>query len=374
MSAITVGEDLVHYEVLGRGRIVILLHSWLGSWHYWIPTMRQLQMRYRVYALDLFGFGDSGKNPVRYTISQQVYLLSQFMNEMAITKAGVIGHGLGAQVIAEFARQQPERVARMLLVSAPLFDVEGLENRTPAGHLRPLTNTRDSHGTPPVSRSNQPLASKTSRSTSESPAESHSAETIVRRPAGFDDLLNQQMQRSTDPTVSSAMNQTLASPSAVDREQLRQKAEELNPDTDDYNPLKEALSGSLESLLLRCFKRSEPEFEKLQTYVSRTDEDVIRYVTRGFDAAAMLDTLRLSEVPMVVAHGENDPIIAKPSDNVWNYLTEGREDKILPVPLPGVRHYPMLESEAFNRLIGAFLETPDISNIRVTERWRRRSR
>jgi len=54
MSAINVGGELVHYEVLGRGRTVILLHGWLGSWRYWIPLMRQLQLRYRVYAVDLF--------------------------------------------------------------------------------------------------------------------------------------------------------------------------------------------------------------------------------------------------------------------------------------------------------------------------------
>lgn len=39
MSAISVAGDLVHYEVLGRGRQVVLIHGWVGSWRYWIPTM-----------------------------------------------------------------------------------------------------------------------------------------------------------------------------------------------------------------------------------------------------------------------------------------------------------------------------------------------
>ena len=72
MSAITVGEDLVHYEVLGRGRPVILLHGWIGSWRYWIPLMRQLQMKYLVYAIDLFVFVDSSKNLARYPVLQQI--------------------------------------------------------------------------------------------------------------------------------------------------------------------------------------------------------------------------------------------------------------------------------------------------------------
>ena len=100
MSAITVDGDLVHYEVLGRGRPVVLLHSWLGSWRYWIPLMRQLQMKYRVYAIDLYGYGDSSKNPKKYPIHEQIALLREFMKKMDITKAAMIGHGLGTKQIA----------------------------------------------------------------------------------------------------------------------------------------------------------------------------------------------------------------------------------------------------------------------------------
>ncbi|MCK7519753.1 MAG: hypothetical protein MZV64_19525 [Ignavibacteriales bacterium] len=31
---------IVHYEVLGRGRPVIFLHGWVGSWKYWIASMQ----------------------------------------------------------------------------------------------------------------------------------------------------------------------------------------------------------------------------------------------------------------------------------------------------------------------------------------------
>ncbi len=79
MSVVTIGGDLVHYEVLGRGLPIILVHGWIGSWRYWVPLMQQLHVKYRVYALDLFGFGDSSKNPQKYTIDEQVKLLIQFM-------------------------------------------------------------------------------------------------------------------------------------------------------------------------------------------------------------------------------------------------------------------------------------------------------
>ena len=133
MSAITIGGDLVHYEVLGRGRPVVLIHGWIGAWQYWVPLMQQIHLKYRVYALDLFGFGDSAKNPDKYKFDQQVNLLSEFMKQMGLPKAAMIGHGLGAMVLIQFAKQHPDRVARMLTVSAPLFDPGDLDSRNPAG-------------------------------------------------------------------------------------------------------------------------------------------------------------------------------------------------------------------------------------------------
>ena len=45
MSFITTDQGIVHYEVFGRGRPVILLHGWLGSWGLWQETMTYLGHR-----------------------------------------------------------------------------------------------------------------------------------------------------------------------------------------------------------------------------------------------------------------------------------------------------------------------------------------
>jgi pimeloyl-ACP methyl ester carboxylesterase len=128
MSAITIENDLVHYEVLGRGRPVIFVHGWLGSWRYWVPTMQQLSMKYRTYALDLWGFGDSGKDASRYDFKSQVKLLNDFMEKLGITKAALVGHSLGAAICLRYASQYPDRVPRVALISTPLFDLGGLDN------------------------------------------------------------------------------------------------------------------------------------------------------------------------------------------------------------------------------------------------------
>ena len=120
MSALIIDDELVHYEVLGRGRPLIFVHGWLGSWRYWIPTMQVASAEYRAYALDLWGFGDTAKIPARYTLDGQADLLAHFMEQLGILKAAFVGHGLGGAVLLRFARKYPELADRAMGVCLPL--------------------------------------------------------------------------------------------------------------------------------------------------------------------------------------------------------------------------------------------------------------
>jgi pimeloyl-ACP methyl ester carboxylesterase len=120
MSAILLHDEIVHYEVLGRGRPLVFLHDWVGSWRYWIPTMQAASISFRTYALDLWGFGDTAKNPQDYAIEQQTGLLAEFLQAMGIGKIALIGHGLGAIIALRFAARNPGAVDRAMAVSLPL--------------------------------------------------------------------------------------------------------------------------------------------------------------------------------------------------------------------------------------------------------------
>jgi len=120
VSAIILDEGLVHYEVLGRGRPLVFLHGWLGSWRYWMPTMDNMSDRFRTYAFDMWGFGDSDRNLQRYTLEAYVAQLDLFMEELGVMKASVVGHAMGAAVALLFAERYPERVDRIMAVSTPL--------------------------------------------------------------------------------------------------------------------------------------------------------------------------------------------------------------------------------------------------------------
>jgi pimeloyl-ACP methyl ester carboxylesterase len=422
MSAITVGGDLVHYEVLGRGRPVILVHGWLGGWRYWVPTMQVLHLKYRVYALDLFGFGDSGKNPAKYTIAQQVKLLDEFMNQLGLPKAAMIGHGLGAMVITQFALDNQDRVARILVSSVPLFDPGDLNERTPADQHRLLTSNVNPSvaAAPPAAKPDgdvkpapvvapvksdgetklEPAAAVTpGGETKPEPAAVKSEPdvtiankpnligdaTVMSRPGALSSIGATIPSRSDEVRArieeaalraASADKTDLPVPTSSSDEPPEKLSERLMKVSGiTSNPLKDLLADvKLEALLAKCFKTSEAPYEKLKTDVDKTDAEVLKHSVNDFDAGRMLDMLRLLQMPVVVVHGVDDPLIPQPGENIWRYLTDKKEDSLLPIPLPGVRHFPMLENEQFQRLASLFLEIADVSKLEVKERWVRRTR
>jgi len=121
MSAIILSGQIVHYEVLGRGRPIIFLHGWVGSWRYWISSMQVASTSFRAYGLDMWGFGESARNTEHYSIDHQTDLLSRFLDEMGIGKVAIVGHGLGALVGFNFCSRWTQSVDRMMAVSAPMY-------------------------------------------------------------------------------------------------------------------------------------------------------------------------------------------------------------------------------------------------------------
>ena len=143
MSAILLEGSIVHYEVLGRGRPVIFLHGWFGSWKYWIASMQVASTSYRAYALDLWGFGDTTHNILGYSLEQQAALLDRFLNEMGIGKIALVTHGLGSLVGMKFASlpQNVGRVDRLMAVTCPLaFDAVNPRLKVEAPSLVELTD------------------------------------------------------------------------------------------------------------------------------------------------------------------------------------------------------------------------------------------
>jgi pimeloyl-ACP methyl ester carboxylesterase len=120
VSAIYLENRLVHYEVFGRGQPIIFLHSWVGSWRYWVATMDMVSERYRAYALDFWGFGESEREQGEFSIEAYQQMLLAFMDQIGLKQTHLVGHGLGGMVAIRAASANPERFLRVVTVSTPL--------------------------------------------------------------------------------------------------------------------------------------------------------------------------------------------------------------------------------------------------------------
>jgi pimeloyl-ACP methyl ester carboxylesterase len=138
MSAILLDGGIVHYEVIGRGRPIIFLHGWVGSWRYWVSAMQTASTNFRAYAVDMWGFGDTAHDASRYSLEQQSALLEHFMRELGIGKIALVGHGLGALAGISFALRFPNLVDRIMAVQVPL-DLESVAGRLRTNSLTDIT-------------------------------------------------------------------------------------------------------------------------------------------------------------------------------------------------------------------------------------------
>jgi pimeloyl-ACP methyl ester carboxylesterase len=126
VSSIVTDQGILHYESIGRGRPIILLHGWINSWNVWRDQMIELSktQSYRVYALDFWGFGDSAKRAsipnTTFQIDSYVEMVNQFMDSLGIMRAPIIGHSMGGTVALQMSLKHAERVAKVAIVGSPI--------------------------------------------------------------------------------------------------------------------------------------------------------------------------------------------------------------------------------------------------------------
>lgn len=109
------------FEVGARGTPAILLIHGLGdeadTWRHLIPP---LSARYRVIAPDLPGFGRSQQTDRPYTMPFLQDVMLELMDKLAIQRAVLVGHSLGAVLAHAIARSNPKQVDRLVLIGGSL--------------------------------------------------------------------------------------------------------------------------------------------------------------------------------------------------------------------------------------------------------------
>lgn len=107
----------------GRGDWLVLLHGLASQAHIWDLVAPQLSDSFRVIALDQRGHGLTDKPDTGYDFTSITHDLDQILNGLEIERAVLVGHSWGGNVALQYAVDQPQRVAGLVLVDGGFLQV-----------------------------------------------------------------------------------------------------------------------------------------------------------------------------------------------------------------------------------------------------------
>ncbi len=109
----------IHYVVKGEGKPLVLVHG-LGAYSYtWRYNIDELARSYKVFAVDLKGFGYSEK-PLGggYSIDDHVQMMEKFIRRMGLERVDYVGSSMGGEIGLRLCLKNPRLIARLVLVGS----------------------------------------------------------------------------------------------------------------------------------------------------------------------------------------------------------------------------------------------------------------
>jgi pimeloyl-ACP methyl ester carboxylesterase len=133
MPVLLKGSLKIDYIDDGQGELVVLVHSSVSGNRQWRALMEALKDRYRVLAINLYGYGET--TPWPGTALQSLYAQAQLVLALCEEAAGpvhLVGHSFGGSVAMKTAMLLGPRVRSLSLLEANPFYLLKQDGRTQA--------------------------------------------------------------------------------------------------------------------------------------------------------------------------------------------------------------------------------------------------
>lgn len=116
----------INYIVEGEGEPIVVLHGWGANINTVLSIVNILKDRFKVYALDLPGFGESEEPKEVFGSFEYAEIVKGFMEEVGIEKASFIGHSFGGKLSIIMGSKYPHMINKIVLIdSAGLIPKRG---------------------------------------------------------------------------------------------------------------------------------------------------------------------------------------------------------------------------------------------------------
>lgn len=114
-------REKVSFTDKGKGRVIVLLHGFLGSKNIWDKTASDLAKSYRVIAIDLPGHGASPCFGYAHSMELMAKCVKAVMDSLKLKKYVIIGHSMGGYVGLAFADLFPDNLRGFCLFHSTAY-------------------------------------------------------------------------------------------------------------------------------------------------------------------------------------------------------------------------------------------------------------
>lgn len=105
----------LHYQSLGQGQPLILLHGLFGSADNWGTIAKRLAPDYQVISVDLRNHGRSPHHASQ-SYADMAEDLIELCDSLNLDTIHLLGHSMGGKVAMQFATQFPSRMGKLIVV------------------------------------------------------------------------------------------------------------------------------------------------------------------------------------------------------------------------------------------------------------------
>lgn len=115
MDEFTFETHTIRFLCQGEGTPLVFLHN-AGNDHFiWKYQIDFFKNSFRVYALDLLGYGQSDRPDIPYVLNLHVKMLTEFVDKQLSQPFVLIGNCIGSAIAIEYAASFPDKVQALVL-------------------------------------------------------------------------------------------------------------------------------------------------------------------------------------------------------------------------------------------------------------------
>ena len=115
--AISSDGSKISFDMQGEGKpALVFIHGWGNNRSIWDAQVSHFSEKYKVIAVDLAGFGESGNNRNTWTMASFGEDVAAVINQLKLNQVVLVGFSMGGPVIIETAKKAPEHIVGLVLV------------------------------------------------------------------------------------------------------------------------------------------------------------------------------------------------------------------------------------------------------------------